>query len=423
MSDHLYESVAARCAIIGASHGGASVAFAVRQFGWKGQIDLYDALPHFPHQKPPLSKQYLLGTFPESMLRLRAEKAFEKAEINLCLGQRIEEIDRTKKSLLMGENSVSYDKLIIATGASAFVPAFRGIDQAKNVFTIRHLPDAQALKTCVDTFLEKGQTPKVVIIGAGYIGLEAAASLVKLEAAVTVLEREERVLQRVTAPVMSDFFTTLHEENGVQIVTSTSVSAVEQMDSKQYVVCENATRYEADIILVGVGVKVNQALAEAAGLDTENGICVNAYCQTSDPAIYAIGDCTQHYNPIYDRELRLESVQNAMDQANIAAMHICGNEMKYNKVPWFWSDQYGLKLQIVGLLDGYTDVVVRRDENVAKSISVWYFDQDRLIAVDAVNQPKSYMLGMRLIPKRAKIDKLALAKAENPIKPDDILLS
>ncbi|MEN0049909.1 MAG: FAD/NAD(P)-binding oxidoreductase [Bacteroidota bacterium] len=412
----------ARCIIIGASHGGINAAFAVRQFGWKGHIDVYDALTSFPHQKPPLSKAFLLGNLPESMLRLRAEKAFEKAKINLHLGSRVENIDKDNKTISVSGNTVTYDQLIISTGADAFIPRFKGIDQATNIFTIRHLPDAEALKKVVDTFIEQEISPKVVIIGAGYIGLEAAASLTKFGADVTVLERESRVLQRVTAPVMSTYFTDLHTENGVNIVTAVTVSGIDQKEGTQYITCENGTAYQSDIIIVGVGVKVNQSLAKEAGLKVENGVCVDEYCRTSDENIYAIGDCAQHHSFIYNRKLRLESVQNAMDQANIAAMNICGKTMKYDKVPWFWSDQYGLKLQIVGLLNDYTDTVVRRDESDPKSISVWYFKEDTLISVDAVNQPKAYMLGMRLIPKKAKVDKTALINAQEPIRPADILL-
>ncbi|MEM1107847.1 MAG: FAD/NAD(P)-binding oxidoreductase [Planctomycetota bacterium] len=420
MSDPLHTSPDSRCVIIGASHGGIGVAFAMRQFGWKGHISVYDALESFPHQKPPLSKDFLLGKSPEAMLRLRAEKLFEKARVDLNLGQRVEGIDASSKTLTVSGEQIAYDKLIIATGADAFDPPFPGVDNATNLFTMRHLPDAEKLKACVDGFIAADTKPKAVIIGAGYIGLEAAASLTKLGASVTVLERESRVLQRVTAPEMSKFFTEAHEAHGVNILTATSVSSIEQEGETQYVCCDNGERFEADLILVGVGVRVNQKLAEQAGLEAGNGIAVNGQCQTSDPDIYAIGDCSEHYSPLYDRRLRLESVQNATDQANVAAMHLCGREAEYNAVPWFWSDQYDLKLQIAGLLTGYTDVVVRQDESNPKSISVWYFDNERLLSVDAVNQPKSYNTGLKLITAKTKVDKQALADAEEPITPDAI---
>ncbi|MEM6641811.1 MAG: FAD/NAD(P)-binding oxidoreductase [Bacteroidota bacterium] len=424
--DHLpndmSDTASQKCVVIGASHGGINAAFAIRQFGWKGTIEIYDRSEAFPHQKPPLSKAYLLGDFPDKMLHLKPDKAYEKSDIRLHLGVSIKTIDKSEKVLETSEGTTHYDKLVLATGADAFVPGFAGIEQATNVFTIRHLPDSEGLKACVESFVQQGAKPNVVIIGAGYIGLEAASSLSK-SCDVTVLEREERVLSRVSAPEISMFYQKLHSKNGVKIVTGTSVSSISKADGVQSVVCENGKKYSADIIIVGVGVKVNSDLAESAGLSIENGIKVNEACQTSDPSIYALGDCTSHYSFIYDRLLRLESVQNAMDQANVVGMHINGKEAKYDKVPWFWSDQYGIKLQIVGLLEGYTDVVVRTEPEKTNSLSVWYFNDDQLIAVDAVNQPRAYMLGMKIIPKKGKVNKSKITSLATISKPEEILVS
>ncbi|MEM9867802.1 MAG: FAD/NAD(P)-binding oxidoreductase [Bacteroidota bacterium] len=423
MSEKLFESETSRCIIVGASHGGISVAFALRQFGWKGSIDVFDALPCFPHQKPPLSKDFLNGRLEESMLRLRAEKAYEKARVNLHLGQRVIRINRAEKTIDTKKGKWEYDSLILATGAEALIPPIKGIALATNIFTIRHLPDSEKLKACIDDFEDKGKIPKAVIIGAGYIGLEAAASLRKMGVTVTILERESRVLQRVTAPILSEYFTKLHEANGVNVITSKKVSAIETSDGQQFVVCEDGTKHEADIVIVGVGIKVNKTLAEDARLQVDDGICVNGQCQTSDQNIYALGDCVQHHSSVYQRTIRLESVQNAMDQANVVAMHLTGKEVIYDKVPWFWSDQYGLKLQIVGLLHGHTDIVVRKNKDDEKSISVWYFDGNRLLAVDAINQPKSYSIGMRVLSQNLKIDKSALASIEELLKPENIVLT
>ena len=423
MSEKLFESETSRCIIIGASHAGISVAFALRQFGWKGNIDVLDALSCFPHQKPPLSKDFLNGRLDESMLKLRAPKAYEKARVTLHLGERVLRINRTEKTVATEKVKWEYDKLILATGAEALIPPIKGIKEATNLFTIRLLPDSEKLKSCIDGFTKKSENPNVVVVGAGYIGLEAAASLRKMWAEVTIIERESRVLQRVTAPLLSDYFTSLHVTNGVKIFTSKTVDSIETNDGQQSVICEDGTEYVADIVIVGVGTKINQALAADAGLRVDDGIYVNDQCQTSDENIYAIGDCTEHHSSIYQRTVRLESVQNAMDQANVVAMHLTGKEAVYDKLPWFWSDQYDRKLQIVGLLNGYNDIVVREDKNNPKSISVWYFDGDDLLAVDAINQPKSYSIGMRILSQNLKVDKLALASIEALLKPENIVLT
>ena len=423
MSEKLFESETSSCVIVGASHAGISVAFALRQFGWKGNIDVFDALSCFPHQKPPLSKDFLNGSIDESMLKLRAPKAYEKARVTLHLGERVLGINRTEKTVATENGKWEYNKLILATGAEALIPPIKGIKEATNLFTIRHLPDSENLKSCLDDFGKNSKNPKVVIIGAGYIGLEAAASLRKMGAEVTIIERESRVLQRVTAPILSEYFTTLHETNGVEIITSKTVASIATKDGQQSVVCEDGTAYIADIVIVGVGIKINQSLAADAGLRVDDGIYVNDQCQTSDENIYAIGDCSNHLSAIYQRTVRLESVQNAMDQANVVAMHLTGKEVVYDKVPWFWSDQYDRKLQIVGLLNGYNDIVVREDKNDTKSISVWYFDGDDLLAVDAINQPKSYSIGIRILTQNLKVDKSALASVKELLKPENIVLT
>jgi 3-phenylpropionate/trans-cinnamate dioxygenase ferredoxin reductase component len=263
----------------------------------------------------------------------------------------------------------------------------------------------------------------VVIIGGGYIGLETAASLKKLGASVVVLERESRILARVTAPEMSAFFSQLHETNGVIIHTDKNVSAITSANNLNQVITSDGAEYPADIIIVGVGVRVNKELAEQAGLEITNGICVNANARTSNDNIYAIGDCTYHFNPHYQRHIRLESVQNAVDQAKVAAMDLCEKAQEYNTLPWFWSDQYDVKLQMVGLASGYDDIIVRQEleQGTSSKFSVWYFAGDTLLSVDAINNAKAYVLGTKAIKAHSKINKANLANAEYELTQENLM--
>ncbi|MEM9897190.1 MAG: FAD/NAD(P)-binding oxidoreductase, partial [Bacteroidota bacterium] len=407
-----------RCIIIGASHAGVTAAFALRQHGWKGEILLFDRQPSFPHQKPPLSKGFLSGKFQEKMMLLKAEQAYQKADIQLHTGTEILGIDRKSKKVEIEGQKISYDKIILASGSEAKLPPINGLTGAKNCFTIRHMTDTEALKICLEGLPQSHR--KVVIVGAGYIGLEVAASLKGFGAEVTILEKESRILSRVTGTHIADFLSKMHEENGIKLALNASVEKIGFEENQQFVYCDDGTKHPSDILIVGVGVRVNQELAEHAGLAASNGVHVNGKCQTNDEDIYAVGDCTYHYSEIYGRNVRLESVQNAMDQANVAAMNIVGKDASYNKVPWFWSDQFGIKLQIVGLLDGYSEFIVKDDPDKENSVSVWYFRENKLLAIDAINQPKSYMIGMRAIPQKLELDLEQLKNATQPIKIENI---
>ena len=382
-----------KCIIIGASHGGVSAAFALRKEGWLGSITLIDSDPCLPYHRPPLSKAYLTNSDNEQPPILKPEASYQKSDIVLKLGLMVSKIDcdNNKVNLGNGEN-LHYDKLVLSTGARAFIPPIHGIDQATNLFTLRTQKDVEQIRHA----LQQSEQKNVVIIGGGYIGLETAASIKKLGGNVTVLEREDRLLARVTSPEMSSFFEELHMNNGVTIKTSQNVEAIKSTDDKQIVTCQGGNEYSADIIIVGVGIKVNQELALQSGITVDNGITVNEHCQTSNEDIYAIGDCAFHHNKHYDRWLRLESVQNAVDQSKIAAASICEKSASYNALPWFWSDQYDCKLQIAGLSAGYSDVYLREGAT-AGSRSHWYYDGDQLLAVDAMNDPRNYMIGKRLI--------------------------
>jgi len=407
-----------RCVVLGASHAGVNFAFSLRREGWDGSIVLFDMDPELPYHKPPLSKTYLTNGEDVGKNLLKLAENYEKEKITLCLGTQVTAINRKDRTITLSNGNVEpYDRLVIATGARPMIPPIRGIDSAPNIFVIRTAGDISKIRHA----LAQSEKKRVVMVGGGYIGLEAAASLRKMGADVTVLEREERILARVTAPEMSKFFKELHTQNGVPILTGKAVSAIEDQGEHNEVVCGDGSRYLADLVLIGCGIRVNMELAEAAGLDIENGIRVDSAARTNDEDIYAIGDCTFHYNPHYNRFIRLECVQNAVDQAKVAAANICGKESSYDSLPWFWSDQYDVKLQMVGLSLGYDEALIRKEANSDKNFSIWYFSGDTLLAVDAVNHAKAYVYGTKLIKSHAKIDKSKLTDPEVEFKPANLL--
>ncbi len=352
------------CVIIGASHAGVNGAFALRKEGWTGKIILFDADKALPYHRPPLSKAYLTRTENIESIALKPRQSYLNSEIELRLGERVMSINREQQTITLesGEQQ-SYHKLILTLGASPITPPIDGIKNVQNVFSLRNEHDVVQIKSA----FAASQQKRVVIIGGGYIGLETAASLKKMGASITILERESRVLARVTAPEISAFFEQLHAQHGVTIFTEKTVASVtsltqgaDEMNLKQ-VHCSDGSHYDADIILVGIGVSANTKLAEQAGIKLDHGILVNASACTSDKNIYAAGDCTYHFNRHYDRYIRLESVQNAVQQAKIAAAAICGKEPVYDTIPWFWSDQFDKKLQMVGLSTGYDEVILRQE--------------------------------------------------------------
>ena len=398
------------CVVIVASHGGVNFAFSLRKEGWEARIILVDADPELPYHRPPLSKAFL--TKPEGIENylLKPKASYEKQGIELVLGQKVAKIDKANNNILLenGE-SLKYDKLVLSTGARPFIPAIEGLILSNNTFALRTAEDVNKIRAAVS---EK-QGSKVIIIGGGYIGLEIAASLKKLGCDVNILEREERVLARVTSSEMSSYFNQLHEENGVIIHTNKNVTSITKEKSHNTVVCADGSTFTADIIIVGVGIKVNKELAEDIGLKIENGISVNEFVQTSEKDIYAIGDCTFHFNPHYGRYVRLESVQNAVEQGKTAAAAICGRKVPFNIIPWFWSDQFDVKLQMVGLSEGYTEVLIREEEPHKRS--AWYFKDDELLSVDAVNNAKAYVLGTKLIKEGLKVNKANLMNLSEPL--------
>ena len=398
------------CVIVGASHAGTQLALSLRQGGWEGRIVLAGDESVKPYQRPPLSKDVLSGAKSMEQILIRPDAVLENAGIEFMLGRRVETIDRTRKILYLDNGETQdYDKLALTLGAYPSTIPLTGTDKY-GVHYLRKLADVEQIRPLI------GEGKSAVIIGGGYIGLEAGAVLRQTGMTVTVLEALPRVLQRVTAPVVSTFYQRLHDEEGLWVVTGALVTSIEGEDQVERVHCADGSEIDADLVIIAVGVLPNTKLAAHAGLDVEDGILVDEFARTSDPDIVAAGDCTRHFNPIYQRRVRLESIQNAMDQAKTAAATLNGNLTPYHALPWFWSEQYDVKLQIAGLSQGYDNVVLRGDPETGRSFAVFYFEGDRLLAVDAINRPGEFMMGKKLLMAGARIDKKKLADESIPVK-------
>jgi 3-phenylpropionate/trans-cinnamate dioxygenase ferredoxin reductase subunit len=398
------------CIIIGASHAAAQLISSLRQEGWEGKISLIGDEPYLPYHRPPLSKAFFVGEKTEDELLIRAAGFYDKYKVDLLLGSRVTKIDRDAKKITLENGAeISYTKLALTTGARVRKIPFTGCE-LPGVFYMRDLNDVK------QTHEFTGRGKSAVIIGGGYIGLETAASLRKIGMSVTVIEAMSRVLQRVTAPEVSAFYTRIHTEEGVDIRTEAGVDAIVGDKHVEGVRLADGNTVHADLVIIGVGVIPNIELAEAAGLTIDNGIAVDEFATTNDADIVAAGDCTNHYNPIYQRKLRLESVQNATDQAKIAAKSICGKPEAYSALPWFWSDQYDLKLQIAGLSQGFDKVIIRGDSEQSRSFAAFYFCEGRFIAVDAINRPKEFMMSKRALTAGQNVDPLKLPDDSIDIK-------
>lgn len=391
------------CVIVGASHAGTQLALSLRHGGWKGRIVLVGDEPVNPYQRPPLSKDVLSGAKTPEQIPIRPIAVLHHANVELLLGHRVETIDRNAKTVMLDDDTcLDYDKLALTLGAYPASVPLTGVDK-HGVYYLRNLADVEQIRPFI------GDGNSAVIVGGGYIGLEAGAVLRGVGMRVTVLEALPRVLCRVTAPVVSAFYQRVHDEEGLRIVTESLVTSIEGDVRVERVFCADGSEFDANLVIIAVGVLPNTQLAERAGLDVEDGILVDEYARTSDPDIVAAGDCTRHYNPIYRRRVRLESVQNAMEQAKTAAATLNGELEPYHALPWFWSDQYDVKLKIAGLSQGYDNIVVRGDPDSGRSFAVFYFLGSRLLAVDAINRPGEFMLGKKLLAHGETIDKSLLA--------------
>jgi 3-phenylpropionate/trans-cinnamate dioxygenase ferredoxin reductase subunit len=398
-----------RVAIAGAGHAAGQVVATLRQKKFDGTILLVGEEPWLPYQRPPLSKKFLAGELDAERLHFKPESFYDDPGIEVRLETRIDAIDRGGKTLHTSAGEIiAFDRLVIATGARPRHLDAPGVD-LDGVYYLRTIADVSGIRKHLS------RDTRMAIVGAGYIGLEVAAVASQLGADVTVMEMEDRVMSRVVSPAISEFYQKEHAAHGVKIMLSTGVSGFSGNGQVDAVDLANGDQVATDLVVIGIGIVPNTELASSAGLEVDNGIVVDDHCQTSDADIYAVGDCTHHPNDVLGCRVRLESVHNAVEQAKTAASNICGEDSCYAQVPWFWSDQYDLKLQIAGLSQGYDQVIVRGDQN-DRSFSCLYLREGQLIAVDAINSPKDFMQSKALIAAHAVIDPERLADAENELK-------
>lgn len=395
----------AQIVIVGAGQAADQAVHTLRRKGFTGKLVVVGDEPWLPYQRPPLSKKYLAGALERDRLGLRPLQFYTEHSVETHLGRRVEEISRGARRIRLDDGSViPYEALLLATGSRPRALTVPGADLG-GVYQLRTIGDVDRIRTD----LRAGQ--RLVIIGGGYIGLEVAATARELGLDVTVLEMADRVMNRVTCKEVSAFYETEHARHGVRIISNAKVQAL-VADSKtrrvKAVLTDDGAEHPADLAIVGVGVVAADELAVAANIECSNGIVVDEYCRTSDPAIYAAGDCTNHPNLHYGRRMRLESVDNAFEQGASAAQNLLGTPVAHDKVPWFWSDQYDLKMIIVGLCQNH-DTVVMRGSPALRSFSACYLRNGEMIAIDSVNSPKDQMAARKLIAARARpnLDKLA----------------
>ena len=391
--------------VIGAGQAGASLVAKLRNSGFTGGLTLIGEEPVPPYQRPPLSKAYLLGEMELERLYLRPESFYSDNDITLMTGAKVTGVDRVLKTVTVGEQTISYDELVLTTGSDPRrLPAAIG-GALDGVYTVRTLKDVD------DMAPEFRKDASVLIIGGGYIGLEAAAVAAKKGLKVTLVEMADRILQRVASPETSGFFRQLHRAHGVDLREGVGLDRLTGEGRVSGAKLTDGTELEVDFVIVGVGITPATSLAEMAGVELENGIKTNSKGQTSDPNIWAAGDCASF--PFKGERIRLESVGNAIDQAELVAENIMGAEKDYTAKPWFWSDQYDCKLQIAGLNTGYDTVITREGDG---SVSYWYYKENQLIALDAMNDPRAYMVGKRLIEAGKTPDPVAVADPATDLK-------
>ena len=391
--------------IIGAGQAGSSLAIKLRALGYQGRVTLIGEEPYAPYQRPPLSKTYLLGEMALERLYLRPEEVYRDQNIELRLGTQVTAIDPVAQVISLGAETLSYDQLALTTGSTPrLLPEAIG-GRLKNVFAVRGLADVDAMRPA----FERGG--HVLIIGGGYIGLEAAAVAAKRGLKVTLVEMADRILQRVACAETSDYFRALHQSHGVTLLEGVGLSSLTGTDHVTGAILSNGATLDIDFAIVGVGIQPNTQLADAAGLMLNNGIETNALGQTSQSTIWAAGDCASF--PYQGERIRLESVPNAIDQAEVVAANMLGAQKAYHATPWFWSDQYDVKLQIAGLNQGFENVVTRIGE---AGRSHWYYKAGQVLAVDAMNDPRAYMVAKRLIEAGKTADPALVADPGSDLK-------
>ncbi|HVT35621.1 MAG TPA: FAD-dependent oxidoreductase [Nevskiaceae bacterium] len=396
--------------IVGGGQAGGEIAAELRRQKYEGRVLIVGDEKFLPYKRPPLSKAYFAGSVQEENLYVMQQANLDKAQIEYRGGVAAARIDRAGKALHLADGrAYSYDKLALATGGRARGLSVPGADKS-NVFALRTIADVQKIRA----LCAPGR--RMCIVGGGFIGLEVAAVAIKLGLKVTLLEGLPRVLARVTVPQVSEFFERMHREAGVDLRTSAQLKSFEGGAAVTHVALGDGTQIETDVVVVGIGILPNVELAQAAGIACDNGIVVDSATRTNDPDIVAAGDCTNHPSDFLNRRVRLESVQNAMEQARAAAHAMLGREVNYQMVPWFWSDQYDLKLQMVGISTGFDQVIFRGDLKTQRNFAAFYLGDGKIIAADTVSRPQEFMLAKKLVAAKAKLDPAKLADESVPLK-------
>ena len=388
MNDHLV--------IVGGGQAAAQAVQSLRQQNFAGAITLLSDEPYPPYQRPPLSKKYFAGELARERLVLRPAAFYAEKGVALELGARVEELEPAARRVRLRDGrTLAYDRLLLATGSRARALPVPGVDLA-GVHYFRTITDVDSILASL--------TPgaRVLLVGAGYIGLEVAASARQRGFDVMILEAAERVMSRTVSAEVSAFYDACHRAAGVTIHCGAGVKAFLGGDRVTAVETSDGRKFACDVAIVGIGIEPNVELAARAGLECSNGIVVDEFARTADPNIVAAGDCTNHPLPLLERRVRLESVPNAIHQAKVAAATLLGSPSPYSEVPWFWSDQYDLKLQIAGLSTGYDEVVLRGDP-AARSFAAFYLRAGQLLAVDAINSPREFIAGKKLVASRARV--------------------
>lgn len=399
--------------VVGAGQAGGEAVAALRMAGFVGSITLVGDEPHLPYSRPPLSKDFLLGETSENLLLLRPPHFYEKHEVRTLLGHSVTGLDRERRAVLLDDGTeLPYSALVLATGGDARRWPDQLADAAPNLHYVRTIADVDYLRSDLVT------GARLVVIGGGYVGLEIAAAGRKLGLSVTVVEAQDRLLARVASPQISAFIQRVHEEEGVDLRLGASVAQlVPAEDGRlQSVELADGSSLTCDLVVVGIGLVARDRLAAEAGLEVEDGIVVDEFCRTSDEAIYAIGDCTRHPCNEHGGMRRLESVQNASEQARVAAAAITGDPHAYVSVPWFWSDQYDVKLRSVGIVRDYDEVVLRGSFAEGRSAAVFYLKDGQVRAADVVSSPRDFGAAKKLVASRAELTAEQLADEATSLK-------
>ena len=383
--------------IVGAGQATGQLLISLKQKKYKGKIKVFADEKYYPYQRPPLSKKYLSGELSYERLFIKQRKFFDELDVEFNLSCRVEKISTNKKQIQTKEGQHNYERLVIATGTR---PRRISIDlqESKNIYYLRNIEDAEKIKHSIK------QNQSIVIIGGGYIGLEVAATAIKFGCEVTVIEQQDRVMKRVVSKEVSNFFEDYHLSQGVRFIFNDEINSIKRVNNKHEISLSTGKIIHADSILVGIGGIPNTEIAENTDIEINNGISIDSKCRTNINNIFSMGDCTNFWSELYGKKIRLESVQNAIDQAKVLADNIMNIDSVYDSVPWFWSDQYDLKLQIAGLSEGYDETILRGDKKT-KSFSCLYLKEGKIIAIDAINRPKDFIQSKVLIQEKRRIDR------------------